>query len=281
MVTVTVNYIVYTSGHRRHHAGSQTNLISPIIGSESPGDSFPVTAFPQLAYNNQILPFAFMCVTGSANGSQLFTKPGTQNIPIDENDVNVLIVYAPVGGGGTEPQAYVDAFNVDTGNFSDSDFMDVYTNGVLDPAKSSTANNDGTVSSVVAEDLRSYSSVDGVPFMQWFKSGSNAAINKIDYNLAASETGFVFAFYQSQKKGITVSNVRTRPIVVAPGVAVEYRGNYGEQGELIGKLISTVAILSISSTMEDSLKNEAIDLAVKNLNSIANTIKQGLKTQAG
>lgn len=222
MITVTVNYIVYTSGHRRHHAGSQTLIIPPAIGKSHLGDSYPVTAFPSLMYNGRDLPFAFMSVTGGLDGNEIFTTSGTQNISIGETDVNVLMVYAPTGGGNGSPAIWVDAFNVDTGNFSDSDFMSVYMNGVLDNSKSKTANDDGIVSSDTAEDMRSYTSVDNTPFMEWFKIGAPSVITKIDYNLAVNETGIAFAFYKASKKPVdSLHNIRTVPADLKPGVAVE------------------------------------------------------------
>jgi hypothetical protein len=222
MITIIVNYIVYTSGHRRHHAGSQTLIIPPAVGHGSAGDSYAVTAFPSLIYNGSELQFAFMSVTGDLHGSEIFTTSGSQSIPIGETNVNVLMVYAPKGGGTGSPEIWVDAFNVDTGNFSDSDFMSVYTNGVLDSSKSKTANDDGIVSSDTAEDMRSYTSVDNTPFMEWFKIGVPSVITTIDYNLGVNEMGIAFAFYKAPKKPVDIGhNVRTVPTYVKPGVAVE------------------------------------------------------------
>lgn len=77
MVTTTTNYIVYTSGHRHHHAGTQTQLIPQANGVATAGDSLPVTAFASLPFMGNNLPFAFMSVTGAADGNHLFTSPGT------------------------------------------------------------------------------------------------------------------------------------------------------------------------------------------------------------
>jgi|GEM_PF-6454042 len=274
MITVTVNYIVYTPGHRHHHAGSQTNIIPPVSGTASPGDSFPVTAFPSLKYNGNDLPFGFISATGGANGSELFTAPGTQNIPVSTSDINVLVIYAPAGGGPGGPQVWVDAFNVDIGDFSDSDFMSVYSNGILDNPKTATANDDGIVTSESAEDLRSYASVDNVPFLEWFKMDVSNPVKTIDYNLQTNENGFVFAFYKSPKSVVTIPvNVVEGPIYVAPGVAVEYKGITGSYGELTARLMSTVAFLSISSVIDSSLKNQVIELTINNLMAIAESIK--------
>lgn len=202
MSTYTVNYIVYTAGHRHHHAGSQTQLIPPASGVSSLGEHFPVFAPPTLPYNGNNLSFAFMSVVGNADGNHLYTSPGTKDVQTGSANIVVTVVYAPAGGiGNGGPGVWVDAFNVNTGQFSDSDFMQVLTNGSVDAAKTATANNDGVVSSATAEDMRSYAQVDGVPFLKWEKiANPNTETSTIDYNLQRNEGGLVFAFYQTPDK---------------------------------------------------------------------------------
>jgi hypothetical protein len=204
MINYSVNYIVYTAGHRRHHAGSQTQLIPSASGVSSQNEHFPVFAPPALPYNNANLPFAFMSVVGNADDNHLYTTPGTKDIKTGTTDITVTIVYAPAGGGDGHggPGIWIDAFNVNTGQFSDSDFVQIYTNGSLDAAKTTTANNDGIVSSATAEDIRSLASVDGVPFLKWEKiaTPNNIDTTTVDYNLKAKEGGIAFAFYQTPKK---------------------------------------------------------------------------------
>jgi len=283
MVNTTTNYIVYTAGHRRHHAGSQTQLIPQVNGTATAGDSFPVTAFPFLPYNGQNLPFAFMSVVGAADGSHLYTTPGTQNIAVGDTNVKVLIVYAPVGGGGPGEGVWVDAFNVNIGDFSDSDFMWVYTNNALDNAKTLTANNDGFVSSVTAEDLRSFNSVDGVPFLEWQKIG-DSTVNEVDYYLQPHEGGLVFAFYQSPHIGFRKPSFNEREgwLYVSPGVKVDGGGvvwgphgpePVGPWGPLVARLMSTVAIVSVATNMNKAVRAEALDLAANHLQSIAKSLK--------
>jgi hypothetical protein len=288
MVTTTTTYIVYTTGHRRRHAGTQTQLIPSATGTATAGDSFPVTAFASLPYLGNNLPFAFMSVTGAADGNHLYTTPGTQNIAVGNTNIRVLVVYAPAGGigDGKGEGVWVDAFNVDLGDFSDADFMQVYTNGILDEAQTATANNDGVVSSAQAEDLRSLAAVDGVPFLEWQKIGG-ATVNNIDYDLQAHEGGFLFAFYKAPAPPYIPpikDNYREGWIYLSPGVLVD-AGGFGIRpggggpvpidplGTLPAKLLSTIALLSLATNMDKSLKNEAVNLAVSHLNAIAKSIK--------
>jgi hypothetical protein len=291
-VNFTINYIVYTPGHRRHHSGSQTQLLNPpASGMVTVNDSIPVTPFSSFRYMGNDLPFAFMSVTGASDGSHIYTTPETQNIPVGNAPVRILIVYAPVGGiGGDGYGVWVDAFDVETGDFSDSDFIQVYTNGILDNAKTAIANNDGIVSSDTAEDMRAYTAVDGIPFLEWLKIGGTAN-EAADYDLQMHENGFVFAFYQlPQVRGARVptSVPAGNWVEITPGVLVHIGTLYIGPGvipqpipwpvdnftTLPAKLLSTSAILSIASNMSEDVKPKAIDLAVKNLNSIAESIKK-------
>ncbi|GAC1440397.1 MAG: hypothetical protein NVSMB63_06760 [Sediminibacterium sp.] len=288
MINTATNYIIYTAGHRHHHAGTQTQLIPAANGTATAGDSIPVTAFASLPYMGNNLPFAFMSVTGAADGSHLYTTPGTQNIPVGNTNIKILIVYAPAGGiGGNGYGVWVDAFNVDTGNFSDSDFMQVYTNGSLDNAKTATANNDGTVSSDLAEDMRANNVVDGVPFLEWQKI-NGPTVNAANYNLQMHENGIAFSFYQTPQTRVVPPDLKNRErefgwMYVSPGVMVDGGGivigpdgvphPVDPWGPLMAKLMSTVAILSVSSNMSKEVKVEATKLAVNHLNSLAQSIK--------
>ncbi len=202
MINYTVDYIVYTSGHRHHHAGTQTHIIPQANGNSSPGEHFPIFAPPMLPYNGNNLPFAFMSIVGNADDNHIYTTSGTKDVKAGSSNIVITVVYAPVGGSGPgTPGVWVDAFNVDIGQFSDSDFMQVYSNAILDTAKTAMANNDGVVNSVTAEDMRSLTQVDGVPFLKWEKiANPNADTATIDYNLKVNESGLVFAFYQTPKK---------------------------------------------------------------------------------
>lgn len=288
MVTITTNYIVYTPGHRRHHAGSQTQLVPTVSGTATAGDSYPVTAFASLPYMGANLPFAFMAVSGAANGSQLYTNPGTRNIAVGSTNIKVLVVYAPAGGiGGNGVGVFVDAFNVDICDFSDSDFMSVYNGTTLNGALTAAANNDGVVPSDEAQDLRSYNAVDSVPFLQWQKLGG-ATVNVVDYNLARLETGFVLAFYQTPAP-INIprpdDTAKAGYIYVSPGVLVDAGGvvigpdgkphPVGPWGPLVAKLLSTVTILSAATNMTKAVQVKATSLAVDHLNSVARSLKEG------
>src|SRR5581483_4159359 len=162
MINTTIKYIVYThsgGGVRHHHFGTQNNIIEEADGHASAGDIINALGFPTLPFNGNTLPFAFMSVHGAADGNHLYLAPGNQQVQVGTTDIDILVVYAPPGGigdGKGGPGVWVDAFNVDTGNFSDSlAIVQVLTPptppDTVDVAKTNTANSDGTVSTASAE----------------------------------------------------------------------------------------------------------------------------------
>ncbi len=209
MINTTIKYVVYThsgGGVRHHHFGVQNNIINEADGTASSGDSINALGFSSLPFMGVNLPFAFMSVHGAADGNHLYTTPGNQTVPVGNDNIDILVVYAPVGGIGSSsggPGVWVDAFNVDTGNFSDSDFIQVLTPptppDTLDNPKTHEANVEGDVSSVTVENLRAYQTVDGASFLKWKKIiPIESYVTTRDFTLAQNESGEIwFAFYQT------------------------------------------------------------------------------------
>ena len=222
MSQITVRYIVYNrsgGGVRHHHFTSQNNIIDEANGQAASGDIISAIAFQTQFYQGQTVSFAFMSVHGAADGNHLYTSPGIQQVKVGSSDVAILAVYAPPGGGigdGTGgPGVWVDAFNVDVGDFSDSDFIQVLSPPTppdsIDIGKSQYANAEGVVSTLNDEILRAFSMVDGAPFLEWKKIvPSELIINARDVPLSAVvETGEIWlAFYQtvSTRQGIVNVN---------------------------------------------------------------------------
>jgi hypothetical protein len=110
----------------------------------------------------------------------------------------------------------VDAFNVDTGDFSDAlDFIQILTPptppDTVDAAKTTYANMEGVVSTSTAENLRANSTVDGgVPFVEWKKIVPTEVLdNDRNVDLVQNETGEIwFAFYQRQSSPGAILHVR-------------------------------------------------------------------------
>ena len=221
MVNTRVRYIVYNhsgSGVRHHHFTTQNDIIAEADGHASPGDTMPAQGFPFQWFMGQTVPFAFMSVHGAADGNHLYTDPGNQSVPVGTSDIDVLVVYAPPGGfGGPNggPGVWVDAFNVETGTFSDAlDFITVLTPptppDTVDDGKTTYANMEGVVSTLNAENLRASPSVDGgVPFLQWKRIVPSEILdNDRNVDLTQNETGEIwFAFYQKQSASIAIPRV--------------------------------------------------------------------------
>jgi hypothetical protein len=210
MINTTITYIVYThtgGGVRHHHFGTQNNIIDEADGHASTGDTINALGFASLPFDGSNLPFAFMSVHGAADGNHLYTSPGNQEVLVGTDNIDILVVYAPPGGigGNGGPGVWVDAFNVDTGNFSDSlDFIKVLTPPTPpvneDAAKTSFGNSDGGIPTTTAENVRANSHIDAAaPFVEWKKIVPAPVIQaSADIHLTQGETGEIwFAFYQT------------------------------------------------------------------------------------
>jgi hypothetical protein len=209
MANTTIKYIVYThtgSGRRHHHFGTQNNIINQASGHAVAGDVINALGIASLSFNGSNVAFAFMSVHGAADGNHLYTLPGNQTVAVGAGNIDILVVYAPPGGPsgpGGGPGVWVDAFNVDTGDFSDSDFIKVFTPpappGAPDSPKSSIANDDGEVSSLAAENLEAFATVDGASFVEWKQIlPPETEVTTRLVPLAQNQSGEIwFAFYQA------------------------------------------------------------------------------------
>ena len=210
MINTTIKYIVYThtgGGVRHHNFGTTNNIIDEADGHASTGDVINALGFPTLPFGPDTLPFAFMSVHGAADGNHLYTSPGNQTVPVGTTNIDILVVYAPpggIGGPGGGPGIWVDAFNVDTGNFSDSlDFVKILTPptppDTINAAMTTFVNQDGSVSTATAENVRAQDHVDGVPFVEWKRiTGVPTIHSSREIDLTQGETGEIwFAFYQT------------------------------------------------------------------------------------
>lgn len=209
MINTTIKYIVYThtgGGVRHHHFGTQNNIIDQADGQASQGDTINALGFATLPFNGANLPFAFMSVHGAADGNHIYTAPGNHPVLVGTSNIDILVVYAPVGGidSGGGPGIWVDAFNIDTGNFSDSlEFIKVMTPPTppdsVDTPKTVFSNMEGEVSTVTAQNIRANQTVDGVPFLKWKKIiPTETIIDVPEIHLTPNESGEIwFAFYQT------------------------------------------------------------------------------------
>jgi hypothetical protein len=219
MINTTIKYIVYThsgGGVRHHNFGTQNNIIDQADGQASQGDTINALGFATLPFNGVNLPFAFMSVHGAADGNHLYTTPGNHQVPVGTSNIDILVVYAPVGGigSGGGPGIWVDAFNVDTGNFSDSlDFIKVLTPPTppdsVDAPKTTFANMEGEVPTDTAQNIRANQTVDGVPFLEWKRiTPAETIIDVTDIHLTQNETGEIwFAFYQTVSAAIAIPDI--------------------------------------------------------------------------
>ena len=212
-LTIRTKYIVYNhsgTGVRHHHFTEANTVHTFPDNAAEPNEAGNRTASGPALYpfNGTELPFAFMTINGAKGGNMLYTAPGDYQYQVEAANINILVVYAPqggIGGPGGGPGVWVDAFNVDAGNWSDDlNFIQILTPPTppdnLDVAKTTEANNEGDISSYTAEHIRASVSVDsGVPFLDWKQiMPLQQLVAARDSNIAINESGEIWiAFYQT------------------------------------------------------------------------------------
>lgn len=230
MSHVRTKYIVYNHGGTgvRHHHFSSSNYITgqsddnyPGATNASPG-THTANGWQTLPYMGGNVQFAFMSVHSAADGNHLYTTYGDQNVQVGDADIDIVVVYAPlggIGGPGGGPGIWVDAFNVDLGDFSDDiNFIKILNPpppGVLDGGQTFEANQEGDVSSNSQELIQASDTVtDGmnanVPFLEWKKIfPTESILNSSEFTLNPLETGEIWiAFYQTVPPNVSIIKIK-------------------------------------------------------------------------
>ncbi|MCX6286488.1 MAG: hypothetical protein NTY96_05185 [Bacteroidetes bacterium] len=280
MSHVRTNYIVYNhnGGGVRHHHFSSSNYIIETTSEDFPGatngtlGSSIAYGWPRLQFEGNDVQFAFMSVHGAADGNHLYPSSGNQPVQVGSSDIDVLVVYAPPGGinVGGKPGIWVDAFDLDTGNFSDDlNFISILTPPTppdhIDLNKTTFANSEGEVCSVTAEHIRASTTIDGgVPFIKWEKiAKSDSIVVTKDFDLAQNETGEIwFAFYQSSlqvsvsqvKKEVTKAVEEGFSIIMTDTGPIAVHGVHGNNPEKFTIAMSSEVLNKISSKQKKEIE---------------------------
>jgi hypothetical protein len=205
--TASTRYVAWTNRRGRRASGTTfTELIvpppTPILynggGSESFGggllapDELPVPG----STTGAKVKFAFWSLSGGADGG-VVGLPNQHLCPVVNVGASNLVAtawYLPVGGGGVgESGIWIDAFDVNTGNFVLDDFVNVTSTPALTPV----ANNDGWLPSSSAQQVAAYPSIHFVPFMQWNVMAGSPTAAGTTLSIPIKSNGVAFAFFKS------------------------------------------------------------------------------------
>ncbi|MES2554917.1 MAG: hypothetical protein V4604_02140 [Bacteroidota bacterium] len=193
MATLTVNYIAYDKTRQRRIGLVPKTVISSLREILTDNEDYVVPILPVLEHEGDELQFAFLAASGTSDGCLLSFNAGTQNIPVGETDVQVVVVYLPKV---PEKQTVVtDAFNLEKADFTDSNFIDVLADTDIDNSKTAAVNESGTLSSENTAKLQAHDSVDGTPFSVWKSFPGKGTLGKRESVVEQSQNGYLFAFY--------------------------------------------------------------------------------------
>lgn len=204
MVNAYTKYVKWANRRKRLHGGGGSVDIWPATYTTTvPGGTFQPykapSSFPLVdssgTYN---VYFLFWSITGGADGPIATKANPPPTVTVGNTDIVAIAWYVPEGPPGGYG-VWIDAFDVDLGDFSDDDFVSVTpdSNGTL----TANANSNGFVDTINPEDIEAYQSIDSIPFSEWtIIGGTHVKINpanKQDLQAEAKSSDIAFAFYKS------------------------------------------------------------------------------------
>ena len=285
MPTVHTRYVVWESRGFRHKNGSGAlDISTPSDTGVFDGGSYAAYAFPDGTWTDtngtHTGHFAFWSVVGAANGASFTTNPNL-DVQVDSNDVQATAWYIEGGGNGS-PALFIDAFDVDIGDFVLDDFVNVVTDASL----TAEANLDGIVPTIEgSEDVRAYTSIRSVPFDQWIVIEGTETAASEDLTGAQNTSGIAFAMYQTpQGNGHPRIPANIGDATwVSWGVMVDGGGPTGRGPvppwtPFLRQLAAGLALADSAGTVDASLKGEVLRLAADQVKLAAGNIAQHMES---
>lgn len=206
MPIVHTRYVTYIAAGRRRHPGSSAADITPPFDNTVSSSPYTDWAPPTAQWTDSdgvahSAGFAFWSVTGSANGAFFSTDPAL-SVPVGSDPIGVTAWYLPTGGDGPgEAGTYIDAFDVDLGDFFDDDFVSVSPDTDL----SFNANELGLVPTRAPEQITAFGAIGPRQLQSWqLLAVTPAGADSVDgavLSTAAKSNAMAFAFYQRPRGG--------------------------------------------------------------------------------
>jgi len=224
MPNVKVSYYVWKVGAKRKSPQPKFDAITEFVLPGAEGSFVPLVVPEDM----QGFPLAFVSVSGSANGHYIigdYPNPSYTPIPSDpppefqnpppsfddslkinvgKTNVTVSIWYVPLGGRGSKLGAYIDSFNVDTGEFFfDPNVANDFVTISPDAGLTAVANEFGFVPTTSAETITSKAKILNIPFLKWIVMSSSGkgfkpVINGKDLQVSANTNVYAIAYFGTQ-----------------------------------------------------------------------------------
>jgi hypothetical protein len=198
MPQVNVRYATWVHGNRKNRT-SAADVFDQFSNSVASGPFILPARTPTALNDGSNVDFLFWSVTGAVGGSVIQQRvPATpaQDITINvgTQDVVATAWYGRSGGNGTQTGFFIDAFDIQAGDFLNDDFVRVEP----DPSSTLTtqANVDGFVSTASAETIKAFSSIGPEPFAEWRVFAGNTVPSGFDLPAAKHANAVAIAFYR-------------------------------------------------------------------------------------
>ncbi len=240
--------------------------------------------------NPENLILAFVCVTNTADGNEVFFPGQTGTINVGSGDVTFTNIFVPQGYGGQpgDGGVSIDAFDVNAGAFADDPY---FVNVITDASLNNEANLQGWVPSTSPEDVQSFNSIHGVPFEQWLMVVGNDTINQEDLFIPTGGYGVCFAFFKTPvgNGGGTRPNIsglyEAIYVWVSQGVKVDGGGPTGNGpvppwNPYVLEMIAALALAQSAGRLNAKLQGQVLQTAARQVLLSAEHIASGLNSQA-
>ncbi len=265
MPLFTIKYINYTRKHQFDIPEAKflqdlsfTQSVKPnaihqclIVWSDDFGPGFPKTAESELV---------FATVKGTSDGDHFILKGGIYDLQIGEKDVTVTVVYATffelyyennndpytrpyyLSDIKSPPGFFIDAYDINKQSWIENDFVNIYSQNVLELTATSNANKLGIFLSNFPATLQAINVIGSSHFLKWIvlRPWQTDIISTSVIDLKEASDGFVFALYVGKESNRPVPNdtefeqllnknhdillPNAGPLRFTPGVAVDGGG---------------------------------------------------------
>jgi hypothetical protein len=293
MPIVHTRYVTYISAGRRRHPGSAAKDITDPFDNTVNGPSvYHDWANPQATWTDEMgklqsARFAFWSVTGGADGA-FVSRDAALSVPVGDDPIMVTAWYLPEGVGGPgDPTTYIDAFDIDLGDFFDDDFVSV----APDTGLTFNANELGLVPTAAQETIQAYAGIGGRVLEDWqilevTPAGADTASGP-NLSTAAKSGAVAFAFYKRPHSGGLRLDDRQYRVGtwVSFGVTVDGGGPTGNGPvppwePLIRELAASLSMAYVARQGGVETRTEATALAAKQLTATATKIGKAMVEEA-
>lgn len=227
-------------------------------------------------------PYLLSTISGSTRGNSIYTnadRAASRAFPtvgVNEETVYVKHFYRARGTGDGNGY-YLDAFNLETGQFIDNDFVNILISGAVDTVRTEEANFSGIVDADIEnQQAEAFASIEGYSFLHWQPLGSGSISLNRRLPIEINTGGISFAIYGRKEKPEPPKAIdwwwwfRTKGGLLPPQPADPFR-------KWVRELIISISLVEAAAEASEGIKKKTLQTAVEQVALTAASIKKEIK----